>query len=132
MHELAICQALIDQVVDLARAKEASAVSEILLSIGPLSGAEPALLQNAFPIAAAGTIAASAILNIKSLPVKVHCAQCGRDSAVPTNNLSCPCCNNWRTSLVGGDELLLTQLVMEVPEADVGNASTPHSTPMEA
>lgn len=57
MHELAICQALIDAVTTLAKQEHAASISDIHVSIGPLSGVEPALLANAFPIAAAGSVA---------------------------------------------------------------------------
>ena len=57
MHELAICQALIGQVTDVAQKEQAAAVSEIYVSVGPLSGVEAPLMRHAFPVAAAGTIA---------------------------------------------------------------------------
>jgi hydrogenase nickel incorporation protein HypA/HybF len=72
MHELSICQSLIDQVEDIAREHGATGVERILLRIGPLSGIEPALLRNAYPLAAAGTVAESAELVIEPAPVRVR------------------------------------------------------------
>ncbi len=66
MHELAIGQALIGQVTELADGKLAVAVNQIFISVGPLSGVEPVQLQNAFPIAAAGTVADGAELHIET------------------------------------------------------------------
>jgi len=56
MHELSVCQSITQQVGAIAVQHDASAVSSIKLQIGPLSGIEASLLQEAFPIASAGTI----------------------------------------------------------------------------
>jgi hydrogenase nickel incorporation protein HypA/HybF len=114
MHELAICQALIDQVTELAQARNATSVSEIYISVGPLSGVESALLQNAFPIAVAGTVADGAELHIDSLPVRVHCKDCDAESEVAANRLLCAQCGTWKTRLVSGDELLLKSVELEI------------------
>ena len=41
MHELAVCQALIEQVQRVARANAARRIISITVSVGPLSGVEP-------------------------------------------------------------------------------------------
>lgn len=110
MHELAICQALVDQVEHVARAQRGQRVERIDISVGPLSGVEPHLLQQAFPLAAAGSLAGSAQLCIESSPVRVHCDACDSDSDASVNRLVCGHCGNWRTSLLSGDELLLTRV----------------------
>ncbi|MDX5332738.1 MAG: hydrogenase maturation nickel metallochaperone HypA, partial [Gammaproteobacteria bacterium] len=70
MHELSVCQSVISQVEQIARTHQAKAVSLVQLSIGPLSGVEPALLAQAFPIAQAGTLAEGAALELESLPIR--------------------------------------------------------------
>ena len=69
MHELSVCQALLAQVEQVARENAAHSVEKVVLRIGPLSGVEPRLLQDAFPIARAGTVAAGAELVIEELPL---------------------------------------------------------------
>jgi hydrogenase nickel incorporation protein HypA/HybF len=86
---------------------EASAAVRIELRIGPLSGVEPHLVEQAFPIASAGTVAADAELVIDSLPVMVRCAECGSTTSVLPNRLVCASCGDWHTTLVSGDELEL-------------------------
>jgi hydrogenase nickel incorporation protein HypA/HybF len=114
MHELAICQALIDQVAELAEERCAASVSDVFVAVGPLSGVESALLQNAFPIAVAGTVADGAELHIDILPVRVHCKDCDAESEVAANRLLCAQCGTWKTRLVSGDELLLTRVELEI------------------
>ena len=123
MHELSICLALMDQVQTIARQHGASRVERIFLRIGPLSGLEPELLRNAFPFAAAGTLAEGAKLSIDPAPVRVRCSRCGADTEVPPNRLLCGACGDFTTQLVSGDEMLLERLQLAVDDA--GNASDP-------
>ena len=78
MHELAVCQALIGQVTDVARDNKASTVSDIYVSVGPLSGVEGPLMQNAFPIAAAGTVAKEVTLHLDATPISAMRGMWGR------------------------------------------------------
>ena len=114
MHELSICEALIRQVEAVARVERAAAVSDIFVSVGPLSGVEPPLMHNAFPLAAAGTVASEAELHLETMPVRVRCSECGQESEVPVNRLVCGHCGEWRTQLVSGDELLLQRVVLDI------------------
>jgi hydrogenase nickel incorporation protein HypA/HybF len=113
MHELSICQALIDQVVAVARSRQAARVVSIVIRVGPLSGAEPALLERAYPIASAGTIAAGAALVIEHVPLVVSCDGCGRHGEADPGRLLCATCGGWRTHVVSGDELLLASVEIE-------------------
>ena len=110
MHELAICQALIDQVESIANEHHAREVIEIFIEIGPLAGVEPPLLEQAFDIASAGTVASGAKLVIRSMPVRVSCRQCGAITDALPSRLVCGVCGDWRTQLVSGDEMLLASL----------------------
>ncbi len=101
---------MIAQVEQLAREQGARQVSSVALGIGPLSGVEPALLRQAYPLATAGTVAENSELIIEPRPVRVHCSQCGKDSDAAPNRLLCEFCGDWRTELLSGDELLLMQI----------------------
>jgi hydrogenase nickel incorporation protein HypA/HybF len=113
MHELAVCQALMAQVGDIAVRENAARVTSITLRIGPLSGVEPDLLADAFPIAAVGTAAEGAELRFEHLPVRVQCTACGTESDASVNRLVCAACGDYRTRLVSGDEMLLASLELE-------------------
>lgn len=110
MHELSVCQALIGQVQDVVREHRAAAVKTVNVRIGPLSGVEPDLLAQAFPLAAAGTVAEAARLVIESLPIRVRCEKCGAETAAAANRLVCGACGDWHTRLVSGDEMLLASV----------------------
>ena len=113
MHELAICQSLMEQVESIAQERDAKSVTSITIGMGPLSGVEVQLLKNAYPIASAGTVAQDAELVIEHLPIKVRCNQCGSESDALPNKLTCKQCGDWRTTLISGDEMMLMSLELE-------------------
>jgi hydrogenase nickel incorporation protein HypA/HybF len=125
VHELSICQALIDQVEALASKEGAAQVVQVRIGIGPLSGVEPQLLEQAFQLARAGSSAATASLLIDHLPIRVSCRECGQESEAKVANLACGNCGDWHTQLVSGDEMLLLQveLVREAPAGIMADAT---------
>ena len=118
MHELAICQALMNQVESIAAERNARSVVSIVVGMGPLSGVEAQLLQHAYPVASAGTVAEGAELVIENLPIRVRCSQCGEESEARPNKLVCSTCGDWRTTVISGDELLLMSVELEKASVD--------------
>ena len=123
MHELAVCQSLMDQVENIASERNAQSVTSIVVAMGPLSGVEAQLLKNAYPIASAGTIAEDAELIIEYLPVRVKCTQCGSESEASPNKLICKQCGDWRTTLVSGDEMMLMSVELEKTKDSASEAA---------
>lgn len=113
MHELSVCIALLEQVQAIARERGATAVTSITLKVGPLSGVEAPLLRNAYPLAAAGTLAEHAELKIQEAEIRVSCSQCGRESGATANRLLCAHCGDFRTRVVSGDDMILQSLELE-------------------
>lgn len=125
MHELAICQALLSQVEDIARQNDAARVTRIRLRIGPLSGVVPDLLERTFEVARRGTVASQASLVTETTSPRIRCRHCGREATVPVNRLVCPDCGDYRTVLLSGDELVLASL--ELQAENVGSSSPEES-----
>ena len=110
MHELSVCLSLLAEVERVARENDANAVAKIFVTVGPLSGVEPELLKNAYPLAVAGTIAEHADLEIELSGIVVSCSQCGVESKATANRLLCAECGDYRTKLVSGDEMVLQRV----------------------
>lgn len=117
MHELSVCQALIDEVAKIATSCEARTVGRITIEVGQLSGVEPELLARAFEIARVGTCAAEAELSIAVPEIVVHCNDCGTSSSAQPNRLLCASCGGYRTRVLEGDGLRLRAVELDVPEA---------------
>jgi len=116
MHELSVCQALVSQLESVSAANGGGAVELVRLRIGPLSGVEAALLRRAFPLAAAGTIAAGAELVIEPAKVIVQCSECGARSDAAPNRMLCGSCHGFRVRMVSGDEMLLESVELAVTD----------------
>jgi hydrogenase nickel incorporation protein HypA/HybF len=117
MHELSVCLSLLAQLERIAADHGADAVQAIHLRLGPLSGVEPELLRSAWPLAATGTVAQAAQLDIESGDILVHCTNCERESTASVNRLLCSHCGDFRTRVVRGDELLLVRVELNTPLA---------------
>lgn len=113
MHELSVCLALLEQVQRIAAERNATSVSKVVLQIGPLSGVEAGLLRNAYPLAAAGTVAEEAELVIENAGIVVSCSECGQESPATPNRLLCAHCGGFRTRIASGDEMILKSLELE-------------------
>jgi hydrogenase nickel incorporation protein HypA/HybF len=113
MHELSLCQALLDQVAQVARERQAERVLTVTVRIGPLSGIEARLLESAYPLASAGTLAAGSRLIVERSPLRVRCRECGAEREASPSCLLCAACGGWRTEILSGDELLLARIELE-------------------
>lgn len=113
VHELAVCQELVEQATGVARRHGAVSLQGVWVRIGPLSGVEGELLQRAWPFACAGTLAEGAALHVEAAPVEVVCRGCGAHSEARANRLVCGVCGDWQTDLASGDEMLLTRVEMD-------------------
>jgi hydrogenase nickel incorporation protein HypA/HybF len=112
MHELAICQAIMNQVETLAKEHHANRIRSVSVRIGPLSGIEPQLLELAFPLVSAGTVAEGSQLIILHPEIRIRCPTCNTVSVATPLRLACPACSQWRTELLSGDEMLLASVEM--------------------
>lgn len=115
MHELSVCLSLLEQVRVIAAERGASRVTRIELQIGPLSGVESDLLLNAWPIAAAGTLAADAEFVTATTGIRVRCQTCKAETGATANRLVCGECGDFRTAIVSGDEMILQRVELDVP-----------------
>ncbi len=110
MHELAICESVLRQVLRVAAGCGQLHVGRITLRIGKLAGVEPDLLRAAFPLVAAGTACERATIIIEDSAVQVRCRYCRAVSEVRPNRLLCAQCGAWQVTVLSGDEMLLAQV----------------------
>lgn len=117
MHELAVAQALVEQVDALIDQHDASGAAAIRVRIGPLAGVMPELLATAFPLVTAGSRMQHATLEFTHAPIQVRCQSCGAETEAAMNRLICGACGDWHTQIISGDELLLesVELINDTP-----------------
>lgn len=77
VHELSVCRALLAEAERIAVERSARGVQAIHVQIGVLSGVESALMETAWPLACAGSLAEDAQRVIERMPLRVRCLNCG-------------------------------------------------------
>lgn len=118
MHELSVCRSLLREVRRVADANDAAEVTAIVVSVGPLSGVEPALLSHAFASARIGTLAENAVLEVESAPLVLWCRTCEAESEASAHALVCGTCGTWRVDLKSGNAMMLKRVELVPAETD--------------
>ena len=109
MHELGISRNIVAIVGEAARGRR---VRRVTLEIGRLSGVLPEAIGFAFPIAAHGTPAAQAELEIRLVDGRARCADCGAEFGVPDFLAACAC-GSRRLAHIAGEELNVKSIDLE-------------------
>ena len=113
MHELAITESIIDLINREARDKGFQKVLAISLRVGEYSGLVPECLREFFPIAARGSIAEGAALEIQRLPAAFRCLDCGYEGPVERKAACCPDCGSAAIRMTAGREFFVDSLKVE-------------------
>jgi hydrogenase nickel incorporation protein HypA/HybF len=113
MHELPLVESLVELACARARENGALRVTRLELSVGELCDALPEWIERYFRVAARGTMAEGAGLDISTEAALASCAGCGQDFAPPLHPagpIACPRCGSTDCSLVGGLEWRLERI----------------------
>ncbi len=114
MHELAIAEALIEQVgTELDRAGQNKAVKRLELAVGRLSGVHCDCLRFAFELLSPGTPVEGAELTIREPPAVARCRECGASTEIAEMVIDCPRCGSPEIVIEEGRELLLETIEIE-------------------
>ncbi|MEN6458356.1 MAG: hydrogenase maturation nickel metallochaperone HypA [Thermoguttaceae bacterium] len=114
MHELAIVDALIEQVNEtLDRTAERGRVLRIELSVGRLSGVSCDSLRFAFGLLASGTAVQDAEIVIQEPKAVCNCRACHARTEIDALVVECPQCGSGDVLIEGGRELVLQSIEVE-------------------
>jgi hydrogenase nickel incorporation protein HypA/HybF len=107
MHELGMCEAVLDTVERRARGRS---VRRVRLRVGTLHRVVPEAFEQAFEMVAMGTVAEGAAVDLVIMPVRAECVSCGVESQSNDLVSVCPTCGSVEVEIVGGNELMLESL----------------------
>ncbi len=110
MHELSLAAALVEQIETAAKREGAHKVVSLSVVIGALSGVEVEPFEFCFPMAAEGTLAEGARLEIEPVSALVHCLECGEETELEVPVMLCGACGASRVELIRGREFLVRSL----------------------
>jgi hydrogenase nickel incorporation protein HypA/HybF len=107
MHELGICEAVLERVEQRAGDRRVDGVG---LRAGTGLRLVPEALQQSFELLTMGTVLDGAALELEIVPGRGTCRDCGESFAVAETFPDCPACGSVVVSVEGGDELVVTWL----------------------
>ncbi|GAV20520.1 hydrogenase nickel incorporation protein HypA/HybF [Mariprofundus micogutta] len=105
MHELSLCEGIVEMLQDKARQEQFRRVQSIRLEIGRLSCVEVDALRFAFEAVARNSVARNAVLEIDEIPGRGFCSRCGELVEMTHRFDVCPLCGGYPVELRQGDEM---------------------------
>lgn len=112
MHEYSLVRALLSQMREAVGHYPDTAVDEVVLAIGPLSGVEPLLVASAFECLVPDTLFRATRLVVEHTPMRLACQECGNEYETEEVAFVCPGCSSVQTKVLTGDAVILRRLVL--------------------
>jgi len=113
VHELTLCEALLDMIDDEKRRRGFARLRRLKLEIGRFGCVDPDALVYAFEVTTRGGWLDGAKIEVDRPPGQVICLDCKVTAQVDDRFAACPNCGGERLLPVGGDELKLVEIEIE-------------------
>lgn len=113
MHEMSICEGILQVMEEQAEQQNFSRVKRVWLEIGPLSGVELEALRFGFDVVTRNSLAEHAELEIIETPGEAWCLECSKTVPVRQRFDSCPECDSYQLQVTSGEELRIKELEVE-------------------
>jgi len=113
MHELSLCEGVVQLIEDQALAQQFSKVNTVWLEIGALAGVETEAMRFSFDAVSSGTVADGATLNIIDIPAQARCPVCDKAVQVSARFDACPDCGHYPLEIIAGEELRIKELEVQ-------------------
>lgn len=110
MHEMSICEGIVQIIEEQAALQHYTQVKVVNLEIGSLAGVEIESIKFCFDVVCRDSIAEGSILKIKETPGTAWCMQCAQSHAVSERYSACPTCGSYQMQVTGGDQLKIKEL----------------------
>lgn len=112
MHELSICNSIVDIVTKHA---EERPVRSVHVRVGALRQIVPDTLVYCWSLVSKDTVLDGSQLQVESIPARIQCSECDHTTTLTAPVLRCESCDSQAVTLVTGEEFLITSL--ELAEA---------------
>ena len=113
MHELSLCESIVETLEQQALAQHCRLVKTVWLEIGALSGVEAEALRFCFDAVTRGTLAEQAKLVILEVPGQAWCTQCSIHVPMQQRFDACPRCGGFQLRVNDGEQLRIKELEVE-------------------
>lgn len=113
MHEVSLCESVIEIVEQYAVAERCRRVKKVWLEVGTLAAVEPDAMHFSFDAVSKGTVAEGAELSLIKVLPEVWCAACEAEVTIDQRFDACPKCGGYQLHISGGDSLRVKELEVE-------------------
>jgi hydrogenase nickel incorporation protein HypA/HybF len=110
MHEISICEGIIQLLKVEAKKQHFDKVTTLWLEIGELASVEVEALRFSFGIVSQGTLAQDATLKIEQPAGQAWCQGCLKTIAINARYQPCELCGGHQLQLTQGDEMRIKEL----------------------
>ncbi len=117
MHEIGLCESIMEAVEQRAAGRR---VSGVCVRVGTLQRVWKPAFEQAFALVSAGTVAEGATVELVVLPVRSTCRTCANAAEAEEVPLACSACGGTELQIDGGDELMLESIRVEREPAAAG------------
>jgi len=115
MHEVSICQTIIETLQAELEEHQYNNVREVHLKAGVLSCVDPAILTHVFTYIVEDSPFRKCSLHTQLVEVLAACAQCKQNFKVENYRFVCPQCDTPSSVIIEGNELTIYKIILEEP-----------------
>jgi hydrogenase nickel incorporation protein HypA/HybF len=113
MHEMALCEGILQVLEEQAATQRYSRVRTVWLEIGALAGIEIEAIRFSFDVVTRNSLADGASLEIIERSGEAWCMQCAQRVEIDQRYDGCPNCGSYQLQVTGGEEMKIRELEVE-------------------
>lgn len=113
MHEMSLCESVVQILEQQAAVQQYSRVKAVWLEVGMLANVEPDAMRFCFDAVAEGSLAEGARLELLQIPGQAECLACAAQVVVRQLYGQCPNCGSHRLQVNTGNQLRIKELEVE-------------------
>lgn len=110
MHEMSLCECILDIIKERAAQDHFSQVKRVCLEVGPFSSVEADALRFGFGVVMRGSVAEGAELQIETPEAAAFCLACTETVTIRHRLDVCPNCGESALQVKRGEELRIREL----------------------
>ncbi|MGX9416895.1 hydrogenase maturation nickel metallochaperone HypA [Vibrio sp. RC27] len=110
MHEMSLCESIIQLIEDQALAQQFNRVTKVFIEVGAFAGVEVDAMHFCFDVVSRNTLAEDASLIITELAAQAWCFDCSTQVSVTSRLDLCPLCSGVSLKCESGDEMRIKEL----------------------
>ncbi|MBO0613312.1 MAG: hydrogenase maturation nickel metallochaperone HypA [Pseudomonadota bacterium] len=113
MHEMSLCEGVLQIIETEAKRQQFRKVKTVWLAIGVMSGVEIEAMRFCFDVIVRNTLADGATLEIIEVPAEAWCLECAQTVSIQQRYDACPHCGSYQLQVTSGEEMRIKELEVE-------------------